>query len=143
MRLPHVEDVAHVRSMSPSFSSSMAKRHGDSTYGVNTKVKKRKGIKVRTVNVPDSDDEGHSRNVETERARLLKTRVTASGKADSVTMNSLPLFEVESVVHGGLEPTIDSNEEVMAENTIPVIATAKKRRKKMNDSVRSVLLITK
>jgi len=116
----------------------MAKRHGDPAYGVKVGVKKRKGIKVRTVTVPDSDDEGPS-NVDTEYARLLKTRVTTSGKADSVTMNSLPLFEIKNTTHSD-EPSelcVNSLEpdETVAENTAPS-KPAKKRRRKANDSVR-------
>jgi len=114
----------------------MAKRHGDSTHGVNVRVKKRKGIKVRTVAVPDSDEENHTPNVNTEYVRLLKTRVATSGKADSVTMDSLALFEVKGVTHNdSSEPTIDGHEEIATEGAIPA-TTAKKRRKKKNDSVR-------
>lgn len=121
-----------------SLSSFMAKRHGDSVHGVNVNIKKRKGIRVRTVTIPDSDDPPP--NVTTEYARLLKTRVAISGKADSVTMNSLPFFEINNVAHdNSLEPTLDSYEEAAAENLVPGIPV-KKRRKKVNDSVRCILL---
>ena len=116
----------------------MAKRHGDPAYGVKVKVKKRRGIKVRTVAILDSDDEGTS-NVDTEYARLLKTRVAISGKAESVTMNSLPLLEVKNTHNDNpLEPCLDTQEpyEAVAENTAPS-KPAKKKRKKANDSVRS------
>jgi len=117
----------------------MTKRHGDPAYGVKVRVKKRKGIKVRTIAIPDSDDEGPS-NVNTEYARLLKTRATTSGKADSVTMSSLPLFEVKNTTHEDepLEPCLDSEEpdRTVAENTPVASKPAKKRRKKANDSVR-------
>jgi len=117
----------------------MAKRHGESTHSVEVKVKRRKGVKVRTVNVPDSDDEAPPPNVDTEYARLLKTRVTASGKADSITMNTLKLTEVRDATHNGpLEPTPDTCEESIVENAIPSMP-AKKRRKKMNDSVRCTI----
>ena len=115
----------------------MTKRYADSTHGVKVKVKKRKGVKVRTVNVLDSDAEDPP-DVDAEYARLLKTRVATSGKADSVTMNSLQLFEVKYIPHNDTEPTIDSYEEVAVENTVPR-ATTKKPRKKKNDSVRFAL----
>jgi len=116
--------------------SPMTKRYGDSAHGVNIRFKKRRGVKVRTVSIPDSDEEGFPPNVDTEYARLLKTRVTTSGKADSVTMDSLTLFEVKPADHNDpLDPTIDIYEEPVVEETIP-ITTMKKRRKKANDSVR-------
>jgi len=114
----------------------MAKRHGDTTYGVKVKVKKRRGVKVRTINVPDSDDEGPPK-VDTEYARLLKTRVAASGKADSITMNTLPVFELKATTHNddSLDPGLDGQpEESIVENTPPSMP-AKKPRKKANDSV--------
>jgi hypothetical protein len=127
--------------MPPSLSPLMAKRHGDSVHGANPKVKKRKGIKVRTISVPDSDDEGPPPNVNAGFARLLKTRVSTSGKAESVTMSSLPLFEVKNSAHDDSEPVIDDHEAVLVENKIPS-KTAKKRRKKVNDSVRSATSTT-
>ena len=115
----------------------MSKRHGDTIHGTSVKVKKRKGIRVRTVTIPDSDDPPP--NVTTEYARLLKTRVTTSGKADSTTMKSLPLFEVNDIARNdSLESTLDSYDEPVVENTVPSMPT-KKRRKKANDSVRYTL----
>ena len=119
----------------------MAKRHGDPTRGVSVNVKKRKGIKVRTVNIPDSDDDAPPMKTDTEYARLLKTRVTTSGKVDSVTMDSLPLFEIED--HNLLEQTADYYEAAEAENTIPSVTAKKKRRKKANDSVSVAVLTTR
>ena len=114
----------------------MAKRYGDSTYGVGTKVKKRKGIKIRAVNVPESDDEATPLNVDTEYARLLKTRVSVSGKVGSVTMNTLPVFEVKDIVHtDAFEPVIYDNDGITAGN-VALVIKAKRRRKKANDSVR-------
>jgi len=129
-----------MRSAPLLLSSSMAKRHSDSIHGVNVSVKKRKGIRVRTVTILDSDDPPP--NVTTEYARLLKTRVTTSGKADSVTMNSLQLFEAKDITHDdSLESFLDSNEEAVVENVVPSVP-AKKRRKKMNDSVCCLLSTT-
>jgi len=120
----------------------MAKQYGDSIRRGNIHIKKRKGIKVRTVNVPDSDEEGPHPNIDVEYARLLKTRVATSGKADSVTMTSLPLFEVkDSARDDSSELTTDRHEEFIVENVIPVTMGKKKRRKKMNDSVRLFLPI--
>ena len=79
---------------------------------------------------------------DTEYARVLKTRVTTSGKVGSVTMGSLPLFEVENVTHNSLEQTADCYEAVAAENTIPSVTAKKKRRKKANDTVSFILLTT-
>jgi len=128
-----------MRAINIIFVSSffMAKRHGgDSIHGIEVKVKKRKGVKVRTVNVPESDDEAPPPNVDTEYARLLKTRVATSGKADSVTMNTLRLNEVKDTTHSdALELAPNTCDESIADNTIPGMP-AKKPRKKMNDSVR-------
>ena len=116
----------------------MAKRHGDSTNGVGASLKKRRGIKVRAIYVPDSDDEDPPPRFDTEYARLLKTRVTTSGKAESVTMKTLPFFEVEDIVHDSPEPTIDppAPKDVMVETLPALTAPAKRKRKKANDSVR-------
>jgi len=134
--------LSHSRHLS-FFFPPMTKRHGDPVHGVKVKVKKRKGIKVRTVTVPDSDEEGPS-NVNTEYVRLLKTHATTTGKADSVTMNSLPLFEVKNITHNNepLEPCLNDQEpgETVSENTVPS-KPVKKRRKKANDSVRCPIFI--
>ena len=118
----------------------MAKRPGDSTHRVSVKVKRRKGVKIRTVTVLDPDKEGPPPNVKVEYARLLKTRVTTSGKADSVTMHTLPLFEAKEVVHSGSqEPATPSyHEGIIVGDPIPATTAKKRQRKKMNDSVRLV-----
>jgi len=95
---------------------------------------------IRTTHVPDSDDEGPPPNVDTEYARLLKTRVTASGEIDSVTMKTLPLFEDKDIACDSLEPAVDCPDEVTADNTPPLMTVpAKKKRKRGNDSVRCIL----
>ena len=102
-------------------------------------VKKRKGIRVCTITIPDSDEENPALDVNTEYVRLLKTRVAPSGKADSVAMDSLALFEVKDVTHDdSLEPTINGHEEIAAEGTMEgaIPATTAKKRRKKNDSVR-------
>ena len=117
----------------------MAKRQGGLTHGVSTKSKKRKGIKVRTTTVADSDEDAPTQNVDTEYARLLKTRVAASGKTDSVTTNTIQLFETKNTAHNDLmEPNVNGYEEVPPVNVTPT-TTAKKKRKKKNDSVRRAL----
>jgi len=118
----------------------MAKRPGNSTNGVSVSVKKRKGIKIQTFRVPDSEDEEDPPpNIQTEYARLLKTRVTTSGKIDSVTMKTLRLFEAKDVAHDSSGPTVDFPGEVMLENALPAeTLPAKKKRKKANDSVRTL-----
>lgn len=116
----------------------MAKRHGDSAHGFDVRIKKRKGVKVRTVRILDSDDENHTLNFDADYARLVKTRATTSGKAESTTMSSLPLFEVKETAHDDdpLDQTLNDREEISTENTI-LSVPAKRRRKKKNDSVRS------
>jgi hypothetical protein len=117
----------------------MTKRYGDSAHGLSVKVKKRRGVLVRTVNIPDSDDEGEGSpsNVNAEYARTVKTRVTTSGKAGSVIMNTLQVFEVEDTPRDSPELIVNSYEEVMVDNTRSTAETvkAKKQRKKANDSV--------
>jgi len=118
----------------------MAKRQGGSVHSVGTKSKRRKGIKIRTISIPDSGDEDTPpSNINVEYARLLKTRVATSGKADSVTVNTVPLFETKVTAHDDLpEPNVDSYEVVPPGNPTPS-TKVKKKKKKKNDSVRPAL----
>ena len=119
----------------------MSKRPGGSISKPGIKVKKRKGIKVRSINVPESDDESPLPDANIDYARLLKTRIATSGKAGSVTMDALPVFEVEDATHAdSLELPVSGNE-IAVENTV-LVAKSKKRRKKANDSVRKRLFIS-
>lgn len=116
----------------------MSKREGGRTQRGNPAVKKRKGVKIRTVMVPDSDDEGTPSNVNTtDYARLVRTRVTPSGKVGSVTTSSVPLLEVEDIVNDTLPPDVDANhgESAVFEDAVAPIPATRKRRKKENDSV--------
>ena len=70
---------------------TMSKRGEDSTHIRVTKVKKRKGVKIRTLMVPESDKEDLPLNIKTDYARLVQTQVTASGKVGGVTTSSIPL----------------------------------------------------
>lgn len=119
-------------------SSTMAKRYGDLAYGLNVTVKKRRGVLVRTVNVPDSDDDDSPPGTKTEYARTLKTRVTTSGKAGSTTTSALQVFKAEDPPRDSPELIIDGYDEVMVDNiqrSMTETVRAKIRRKKQNDSV--------
>ena len=114
----------------------MSKRGGDSTRIRPTKVKKRRGVGSRTIAVPDSDDDDLLPPTTNDYARVTKTRVGTSGKAERVAMSSVPIYEVEKEnidVHALLEGNIDNSTGATAE---PIIRTVPaKQRKKANDSV--------
>jgi len=112
----------------------MSKRGGDSTRILVTKVKKRKGVGSRTITILDSDEEDLLPKVSTEYARVTKTRVTASGKAERITTSSIPVFEVEDV-NDHAPPEVD-NDNLVDDATENVISVAPaKKRKRVNDSV--------
>ena len=69
-----------------------------------------------------------------EYAQVTKTRVGVSGKAEKVTMSSIPIFEVEQL--GSPAPLEENADDVVdvADIVIPAAVPAK-RRKKANDSV--------
>lgn len=113
----------------------MSKRGGDSTCVRPNKVKKRRGVGSRTIAVPDSDDDPLPMATN-DYARVTKTRVGTSGKAERVAMSSVPIHEVEREnidIHVPLEGNIDGSAGVTTE---PIIhAVPAKQRKKANDSV--------
>jgi len=112
----------------------MSKRGGESTR--NQKVKKRKGIKIRTTVIPDSDEEGLPVNVNTDYARLVQTRVTASGKVGSITTSSVPLLEGEEATEDfSSEADIIRASDPVVDGIVTVVQKARKKRKKANDSV--------
>lgn len=116
----------------------MSKRKRNSTRPHSTKVKKSQGVGSRTITVPDSDEEELPPATANHYARVTKTRVASSGKAEKVTTNSVPIFEVEEVeIHAPLEAYIDIPAET--ENIVHVVP-AKKRKKKVNDSVSRQIL---
>jgi len=116
----------------------MAKRPHDSSRGITVKVKRRKGVRIRTVTVPDSDDERPPSNNSIEYARSVRTRASTAGKAESVTTKTVRILEAKDVRQDDPEPSADNHEEVIEENPIPT-KKAKKQRKKKNDSVRRIV----
>lgn len=111
----------------------MSKRGGDSTATHATKVKKRKGVGFRTITVPDSDEEDLIPKTSKEYALVTKTRVGASGKADKVSMTSIPIFEVEQSSYSDpVEENLDDSVNVV-KSVVPKVST--KRQKRVNDSV--------
>lgn len=112
----------------------MSKRDSGSICRGKPKVKKHKGVKIRTVIAPDSDEEDSHSNVTKDYARLVQTRVTASGKVGNVTTSSIPLLEVEDTTTDvQLGEDTDRVEETVIEDTVPVVPVTKKKRKKAND----------
>ena len=130
LQLETPPDVANRHSSS---SSLMAKRPHESG-GTTVKVKRQNGIRIRTVTVPDSDDDNPVLKVDTEYARLFKTRVSAAGKAENVTMKTLQIFEAKEVPQDNPEPIANDCEAVITENPTST-KKAKKQRKRGNDSV--------
>jgi len=118
----------------------MSKRGEGSTRGGNPKVKKRKGVKIRTVAIPDSDGEDPPTNVCTDYARLVQTRVTASGKIGNVTTSCVPLLDEEEAAKDLPEVDTDRAGDPVVDN-ITVIPTARKKRNKANDSVSFIELV--
>ena len=121
--------------------TTMSKRGEGSTRGGNPKVKKRKGVKIRTVAIPDSDGEDPPMNVCTDYARLVQTRVTASGKIGNVTTSSVPLLDEEEAAKDLPEVDTDRAGDPVVDNIITVIPTARKKRNKANDSVSFIELV--
>lgn len=114
----------------------MSKREGGPIPKSNPKIKMRKGVKTRTIMVAESDEEDPPANASTDYAWLVQTRVTASGKAGTITTRSVPLLEVEDVAgDGSLGANINDDEDVVVGDTVTVVPAARKARKKANDSV--------
>ena len=124
-----------INSSTLSALSTMSKRVSHSTLARTTKVKKRKGVGVRTIIVPDSDEEDTLPTDSEEYALVTKTRVGASGRAERVSMTSVPIFEVEQPdILAPLEENLGDSTEV-AKNVDVVLKVPAKRRKRVNDSV--------
>jgi hypothetical protein len=115
----------------------MSKRGGDSVRIRSTKVKRRKGVGLRTIVVLSSDDEDSLPTAANDYARVTKTRVGTSGKAGGVVISTVPLFEVEDVEevndHAPAEVNAGGSADASTEHTVHV--TPAKRRKKANDTV--------
>ena len=122
------------------FHTPMLKREGRPAHRGNPKVKKYKGVKIRALMVPESNEEDHTSNVKTDYAHLVQTRVTASGKVGGITTSSIPLQEVEDVTNDVLlEVHTDcaghNIGDTVIEDVVPVVPVTRKKRKKANDSV--------
>ena len=131
--LAHGEHACHpINSPCLFLSSTMYKRGGDSTHVRPAKVKKRKGVGSRTINVPDSDEDLPPMTAN-DYARVTKTCVGTAGKAEKVATRSIPIFEAEKVgVRAPLEENVDGFVDI-TENIISVVPA--RRRKRANDSV--------
>ena len=119
----------------------MSKRGNDPPRQGNLKIKKRKGVRTQAILVPDSDDESLLSNVTVDYARLVKTRVSSSGKAGAITATSIRLLEAESTPKDPpLEVVDDDPVDAATEVIVPIISATPKKRKKANDSVSLILL---
>ena len=115
----------------------MSKRGSESIPRGNPKVKKRNGVKIRTLLIPDSDEESPPLNVDTEYARWVKTRVTTSGQAGRITTGSVPLIEAADVTDNApLEVNNELAGDTVIGDAVPKTSeTRKKQKKAANDSV--------
>lgn len=101
----------------------MSKRGGDQTRRVNPQAKKRKGVRVQTIIVLDSDDECTPSNATTDYVRLVRTRVTLSSKAGSVTASIVPFLEAEDPPTSQPEAVIDNSTETTGESIVHEVRT--------------------
>ena len=103
-----------------------------------TKVKKRRGVGSRVITVIGSDKDEPALKASSDYARMTKTRVASSAKAEKVSMKSIQFFEEEQLsTPAPMEADVDDS--VDAVETV-VSAVPAKQRKKANDSVSSYLL---
>lgn len=110
----------------------MSKREGNSTRG--TKVKKRRGVGSRTIRILDSDEDNPPPVASDDYARVTKTRVGISGKAERLSMTSVPILEVEKPTRPApLEENEENSANITVENVVPVKPA--KQRKTINDTV--------
>ena len=99
-----------------------------------SKVKKRRGVGSRVITIPDSDEEDPSPKASSDYARVTKTRVSASAKAEKVSMGSIRIFEEEQLsTPTPVEADVDNSADVVVENVVSAVPA--KRRKRANDSV--------
>jgi len=113
----------------------MSKRAGGSTRVRATKIKKRKGVGSRTIVVLDSDEDVSLPTAASDYARVMKTRVGASGEAKGFTMGTIPILDVDKVDISTPLPEADTNgsADTVGENVVHVLPA--KPRKRANDSV--------
>ena len=117
----------------------MLKRGGEFTR--NPKVKKRWGFKICTMIIPDSDEEDLPSNIDMDYARLVQTRIMASGKTGSITTSSIPLPEGEEITgDSSLAAGTNCAEDPVIED-VTVVSTTQRKQKRANDSVSIVEFI--
>ena len=109
----------------------MSKRGGDPTRTHVTKVKKRKGVGSRTINIPDSDEEDLPPTPSNDYARVMKTRVGIAGKVERIATSNVPIFETDQLPL--LEDNAEDRVDAIVEDVLPAVPA--KQRKKANDSV--------
>lgn len=119
----------------------MSKRRGESLRTGKPKVKKRNGVKIRSLLIPDSDEENPVSNVDTSYTRLVKTRVTTSGQVGRVTSRSFPFLEVKSTVNDPPEDYANHTEDTILQIAVPKTSETRKKRKKENDSVAPLIYL--
>ena len=99
-----------------------------------SKVKKRRGVGSRVIAILDSDEDSPPPKASNDFARIMKTRVSASAKAEKVSMSSVPIFEEEQLnTPAPVEANVDDSADVVIKNVVPAVPA--KRRKRANDSV--------
>ena len=132
----------------------MSKRGGESLHRGKPIVKKRKGVKIRSTLILDSDEDDAPSNVNTGYVRWVKTRVAASGQVGNVTTSSVAFVDLEGTTEDPPlevntdEPALEVNTDepaqgVSSEQTwdvdlqgiAPKIRGARRKQGKINDSV--------
>ena len=116
--------------------TTMSKRGNSPPSKGNTKVKRRKGIKVRAIVIPDSDEGCIPQNVGTDYARLVQTQVKTSGKVGNITTYSVSFLDTEGVANDLLAEVDTNDVGDMVENvTLAMIPKTRRKQRKANDSV--------
>ena len=145
-RCLEVRTPARVRSAYQRFPRfHMSKRGGESIHGGKPIVKKRKGVKIRSTLIPDSDEDDAPSSVNAEYIRWVKTRVTTSGQVGSITTSSVAFMDPEGTTN---DPPLEANTddsplEVSSEQTQDIglqgaatkIRGDQRKQRKKNDSV--------
>jgi hypothetical protein len=120
----------------PFHVSAMSKRGGESIHRGKPTIKKRKGVKIQSRLIPDSDEDTPSSNLNTEYMRTVRTRVKTSGRIGSVTVSNVAFVEPEDIMDGSPPEvsTEDAGDNVL-QGTVPKTKKARRKREKANDTV--------
>lgn len=117
----------------------MSKRGGESVHRGKPIVKKRKGVKIRSMLILDSDDDNPPSNASTEYIRWVKTRVTTSGQVGqvrSVTTSSVAPVDLGGIADNPLlEVSTEHTEDTILQDATSEIRATRRKRGKANDSV--------